>query len=429
MESIKKIEIKKGLNLMMIPSDNFKTNIVSIYIQRPLSRDEVTMNSLLPSVLKCGTSKYKTPKELTIKMDELYGSGIGVDVEKKGEKQILTFRLYTTADEYLPEPIFQEALGVLRDVLLDPYKEEGVFKKEYLDVEKENLKERVLGKINNKNRYAIERCVEEMCNEEAYSIDEEGYIEDLPKISSEELYSHYKHVIKTSPIDIVVAGSMDMEKTLEIVKEVMDFEREEIIEIPKEKIEKIPSQVKNIVEEMEVTQGKLVLGYRTNVDYASSDYYGLLMYSTVLGGGAHSKMFLNIREKESLCYYIFSALEKQKGLMFISSGIEVVNYEKALKLIEKEMDDMKNGRISDEEIQNSKKYIVNSLKSARDSLTGLSDFYYNQHISKTNETLNSIMEKIEKVNKEDIIKASEKIYLDTSYFLKGHEEAEEAEND
>ena len=418
MKGYEKININNGINLMLIPRDNYKTNIVTVYLKRPLKRDEVTKNSLIPSVLKSATVGYPNPIAIAKKLQDLYGSTIGVSVDKMGERQVLSFRMYCVGDMYLPEPVFEDSLAMLKEIILHPLTKDGGFVKEYVDIEKTILEEDIKSKINNKGHYAVEKCIEHMCKQEPFSISEDGYIEDLAEIDEKSLYSHYKEIIETSPIDIVIAGSFDRDEIIETVKSKFNFERKELVKIDKEQIYKKP-EASYITEEMDINQGKLVLGLRTNMDYKDEKYYNLMMFSAVLGSGAHSKLFLNVREKHSLCYSIYSSLEKLKGLMFISAGIEISDYDKALELISKELDDMKQGNITSEELTNSKKFIINNLKTLNDNLSALTDYYYSMSIQDSNRTIDDVISLVSKVEISDIVEVGKEIYLDTVYFLTG----------
>ncbi|SHJ56052.1 EF-P 5-aminopentanol modification-associated protein YfmF [Tepidibacter formicigenes] len=419
MDNVERINLGNGINLTFIDTNKFKTNLVSVYIQRPLDKKEVTKNALIPIVLKNGSQNYKSQREISRKLDNLYGSSIFADVTKKGERQILSFKLLVTNDSYLDEDIFEEGLKFLNDIINNPLVEEDGFNKEYVEIEKNNLKDRIRSRINDKSKYALERCIEEMCKNEKFSINENGYEEDLNSIDKKNLYQHYKNIMKTSPIDIVVAGNLDKEKVIKNIKNIFKFERQKnIITIPREEIYNNPNTVKNILDKMDVTQGKIVLGFRTNIDFKEEKYYSLMVYSNILGGGPHSKLFMNVREKASLCYYVYSMVEKYKSIMFISSGIEIQNYYKALDLIKNEVSKMEKGEISQEEIENSKNSIINSIRSVSDSLNSLSDFYYSQGVSGSNETLDSIMKKIRKVTMDEIVDVSKSIKLDTIYFLR-----------
>lgn len=326
MKKNKTINLGKGINLTLIPEEKFKSNLVSIYIQRLLDRDEVTMNALLPSIIKSGSEKYPSAREMSIHQDDLYGVSIGADSSKRGESQVITFKIISTDEKYLDEKIFKPVVEFLDEVVNHPLVIDGGFKEEYVEIEKQNLKNRIESIINDKGRYAVERAREEMFKNERYGISDLGYLEDIDKITAKGLYEHYVEIMKTSPIDIVVEGNFDEEEIVNIISNGFNFHRENIIDIPRADFNKKVEEVKVIKEEMDITQGKLVMGFRCNVDYKDEfKYYSLFVGSNVLGGGPHSKLFVNVREKESLCYYIYSSLEKYKTSMFISSGIESAN--------------------------------------------------------------------------------------------------------
>ncbi len=418
MHNVERINLGDKINLTFIGVDKFKTNLISVYMQRPLDKKEVTKNALLPNILKSGSNKFKSQREISKKLDDLYGAGVYADVAKKGDMQILSFKMSITDEMYLDEEILKESLLFLNDMINDPLVENGGFNKAYVDIEKNNLSDKIKARINDKSRYALERCIEEMCKDEKFSIYEYGYEEDLYSIDEKNLYDHYKNIMKTSPIDIVVAGNLDEDRILEYIKSIFKFERENVIDVGTDKnIDKVDS-IKNVIDKMDITQGKITLGYRTNVDYKDDKYYSLMVYSSILGGGPHSKLFVNVREKESLCYYVYSMIEKYKSIMFISSGIEIDKYDKAIELIGEQLEKIKRSDISEEEIRNSKNSIINSIKSVRDSLNSLSDFYYSQGMSEVNENLDSIMKKIENVEIKDVVDVSHDITLDTVYFLR-----------
>ena len=424
MENIKTINLGKGINLTLIQEEKFKSNLVSIYIQRLLDRDEVTKNALIPAIIKSGSEKYPSATEMTNHQDDLYGVSLGADTSKRGETQVITFKIISTEEKYLDEKIFKPVVEYLDEVVNHPLVINGAFKEEYVEIEKENLKHRIESIINDKGRYAIEKAREEMFKGERYGISDLGYLEDIDKISSKELYEHYMNIMKTSPIDIVVEGNFDEEEIVGIIRNGFNFDRENIQEIPRADFIKEVKEVKIINEEMDITQGKLVMGYRCNVDYKDEHkYYSLFVGSNVLGGGPHSKLFVNVREKESLCYYIYSSLEKYKTSMFISSGIESDKYDKTVSLIKEQLEILKSGDISEEELLNSKSAIISSLKTIKDSIGGASDFYFSQSMGQTNSSVEEIIEIIEKVTVDDIVDAVKNIELDTVYFLSNKKEA------
>lgn len=406
-----------NIKVLNLKNNQFKTNLISIYIKRPLNEGEVTMNSLIPSVLKMGSAKLTTQAEISKAFQELYGSSFGVGVGKIGEKQILSFKLSLTNDKYLGENITTKAFELLMDIMLNPLVENGGFNDRYVEIEKEVLKEAILSRINNKGTYAMERCIEEMCKNEPYSIHEDGKLEDLEKIDSISLYNHYTKILQDSEIDIAFTGEFDIDLLEKEIISKFSFRNKEIVQIPRESIYYNVSEVKEIADKMDVSQGKIVMGYRTNIDVKSDDFIPMFMYSIILGSGAHSKLFMNIREKHSLCYSINSYLEKMKSIMFIAAGIEVSNFERTIELIKKEVDDMNCGNISDNELEFAKKFVKNNLRSLKDSIWSLSDYYYNLSNQGRNESVEEFLEKVESITVDDIKRISSNIQLDTIYFL------------
>ena len=418
MKNLKTLEIGKNVKLTLIPESKFKTNLISVYIQRKLDRNEVTKNALLPGILKSGCNKYKTLGQLTDREEELYGSYLHAGASKRGESQVLGFSILSVNEKYLDEKILGQCIEFLNEIINNPLVIDGGFNEEYLNIEKEILKDSIMSIINDKGNYAMKRTNEIMFEGEPYSINGKGYIEDLDTIDRVSLYEHYKEVLKTSPIEIMIEGEFEETEVVELIKEKFQFDRGNIIDIPKEEYYKEVDKVKEVKENMGIAQGKLVMGYRCNVDYLDEEkYYSLLLGSRILGGGADSKLFINVREKESLCYTIYSTIQKSKSTMMVCSGIEAQNYEKTVNLVKEQVQKLKDGDITESEISNAKIAFINSLNSLNDEIGRISDFYFSQSISKNKSDLDQIKNMINKSTKEDIVEAVKNIELDTIYFL------------
>ena len=418
MKNLKTLEIGKNVKLTLIPESKFKTNLISVYIQRKLDRNEVTKNALLPGILKSGCNKYKTLGQLTDREEELYGSYLHAGASKRGESQVLGFSILSVNEKYLDEKILGQCIEFLNEIINNPLVIDGGFNEEYLNIEKEILKDSIMSIINDKGNYAMKRTNEIMFEGEPYSINGKGYIEDLDTIDRVSLYEHYKEVLKTSPIEIMIEGEFEESEVVELIKEKFQFDRGNIIDIPKEEYYKEVDEVKEVKETMDIAQGKLVMGYRCNVDYLDEEkYYSLLLGSRILGGGADSKLFINVREKESLCYTIYSTIQKSKSTMMVCSGIEAQNYEKTVNLVKEQVQKLKDGDITESEISNAKIAFINSLNSLNDEIGRISDFYFSQSISKNKSDLDQIKNMINKSTKEDIVEAVKNIELDTIYFL------------
>ena len=401
-----RINIGNGININLVKTDKFKSNLLSYYFIRPLSKSEVTKNTLLPLVLKRGTEEYDTNLKIQKKLEEMYGANLSISINKRGEKQVLRFTVenvnggYVNDDDYI-----YDVVDFLKSIIYNPTLEEGYFKKDYVNQEKENLRRRIEGRINDKRSYALDRCIEEMCKNEKFSIHSLGTLEDLKEIDESILYKHYQEVIQTSPIE-----------------NIENVNRKNIVEIQRETVSNNVSTKNMIHENLDVNQGKLVLGYRTGIPYEDKLYNGLLVASDILGGGPNSKLFRNVREKESLAYYINSSVLKYKSLMLIDGGIEFDNFEKTIDIVKNELEELKKGVFTDEDIDISKKSIISSTKSIKDSIFLISEFFFSQSLSKDDRSLDQILEDIQAVTREEIIEASNSMSLDTIYFMKNSKE-------
>lgn len=417
--NIRKKELGHGITFRKIDCTQFKTSIISVYFRKELSRDDVTQNSLVPYVLKSGTKNYPTDLSLSKYLQELYGTRLGISVFKSGENQVIGFKMSFVQDEFLEVSILESVISVLSEIIFSPVLEDGFFLSKYVDTEKEVLKESILAKINDKGHYAKEMCIEKMCEEEVYGIAEEGYLEDLVEITPQKLYQQYQNLLSNSLVDIVVEGTMDFDRTAELIQKYFSFPTERNFVIKKEVVSKTVEVIKEYEETMDIEQGKLVMGYRTNRSIRDDDYYALLMYSVILGNGSFSKLFRVVREKNSLCYSIGTSLEKLKGIMFIQTGIDSKNKDRIIGLIKELMEDMKMKNISDEEISQGKKLVINSFKSVKDSVMGLCDFYYFQTLHENEKSIEEIIEAIQSVTVEEIARVAHDIQLDTIFFLRG----------
>ncbi len=419
MDNINVYALDKGVSLALIKNKKFKSNYISVYFIRNLDRDEVTEISLLSNMMSTGCEKYRTIKEISKKLDELYGMTMNIGVTKHGEKSISYFKFLTISDKYLDKPIFEDVIDFVNEIVFKPLVVDDGINPMMIDIEKDNLADEIKSKINDKKTYAIIKCIEIMCADEPYSINKSGYLEDIDKITPKKLYDTYKQLISTSNILITIEGDYDENYIRKICNKKFSIKRDSIVEINREKFDITPKTVKKVNEDFGTNQGKLVIGYRTGVDYKDyKKYYSLLIANSIFGGGPHSKLFNNVREKESICYYASSNLEKNKGIILVSSGIDAQHYDKALELIRKELDDVINGNITEIEIENAKKSIINSLRASYDSISGETEYFLNQFISGTDLNINQVIEYIEQATKDEIVKSMAGIAEDTIYFLK-----------
>ena len=418
----KQIEIKKGIKLNVIQTNKFKTNLIAIMLTTKLDRENVTKNALIPAVLRRGTKTLKTQEEINKKLEEMYGASLDCGLDKTGDNQVLKFYIETVNDEFLPqnsEDMLKKSLEQIFEFVFNPYLENDGFKKEYVEQEKENLKQIIEGKIDNKARFALDRCIEEMYKNQPYGLYKYGYIEDMENINEKNLYEHYKKLISNCKIDIFVSGIVD-EEIENIIKENENIKKlqDRIPEYNKIEISAKKSEKENYVQDsMEVTQGKLIIGMDLNVDNEDLRY-DIMIYNCIFGGSANSKLFQNVREKASLAYTASSSYYRFKNNIFINCGIEIKNYDKALEIIKQQIEDMKNGDFTEEEVENAKNGIIASIKTIDDEQDTEITYFFSQELSNSKCNIEQYMNNIRAVTREKVIDIANKVSINTVYFLK-----------
>ena len=414
-----KIEIKKGINLHEIKTNKFKTNLLAIFLSVPLNRETVTKNALISAILRRGTMKMPSQDLISQNLEEMYGASFDCGIEKNGDIHTLKFYLEALDDEFLPEKeeLLKKSFDIITDIVFNPLVENGKFKEEYFNGEKENLKQIIEGKIDNKAMYAMDRCIEEMYKNKAYGLYKFGYIEDLDKITSDDLYSYYKELLKNCKIDIF-ASSNSSKNITEIIKQNENIQKlqERNIQLKTEEKE-ILKEERIVKESMDITQGKLVIGMDVDSNIENLNYI-TMCYNTILGGGANSKMFQNVREKASLAYTVGSNYLKRKQNIIIRAGIEIENFQKALDIIKVQLEDMKNGNFTDEDLQNAKNLIFATIDNIPEEQDTEISYYFGQELSGTNYSIEEYKNKILDVTKNQIIEVAGSIKINTIYFLK-----------
>ncbi|MCX7710940.1 MAG: insulinase family protein [Clostridia bacterium] len=419
MEKASKIASANGMDIFFVRAPKFKTNSINIFFHDSLSKENAAKNALIPAVLRRGCETHPTLQDIANYLEELYGASFDCGVTKKGEHQIVQFYIEHISDKYTGEKaeLFEKCFELVFEILTKPVLENGAFKKDFVEQEKENLRKLIESRVNDKAQLAVERCFETMCENEPFSVYDYGFVEDIEKIDEKNLYEHYQNFLEGLPVLVYITGDIEEEKLQKVISRMTSLKRGNIKTIPFGEISKEVKDVKEKVEKMSVNQGKLSLGFRTNTGPNEMDYYNLLVCNTILGGGIHSKLFQNVREKESLAYYAFSRLEKFKGLMVISSGIEIENKDKAVKIILQQLEDIKQGKISDYEYESSINTIETGVRSIMDGQLQIVDFFLSQEIAKHQDDFESLIHQVKKVTKDDVVKVAGKIKLDTVYFL------------
>ncbi len=420
MTEYRRIEIDKGVGLTIIGTDKFKTNYLSVSFICPLSEEQASKNALLPMVLKRGSKSFPDMESVSARLDSLYGASLFATVRKKGELQVSGLGLEFIGNDCAlgGEDVFAGAMELLFDLMFNPRVSGEGFEATYTEQEKVNLRDLIAARINDKRAYAVNRCVEEMCRGEAYAVDEYGKAEQVQAITPQSLYEQYQALLSGGHIEISFVGKGG--EALEArVRELTGQLTRSPSELPATQVRGTAESPREYVEELPVSQGKLTLGFRSGITAADPDYPAAVLFNAVYGGTPVSKLFMNVREKLSLCYYCSSRLEKLKGLMLISSGIEVENREKAQQEILAQLEAVKKGDFSDEELENARRSMVNAFNSSADSIGALEDWHLNQMLAGSPKTLEDAAKEMAWVKREDVVRVAEKMRLDMTYFLKG----------
>lgn len=414
----------EGIKIHKIETNQFKTNLYAVFLATPLKRENVTKDALIAAVLRRGTKNIISQDKISKELEEMYGASFDCGIEKTGDNHIIKFYLEALNEEFLPEKeeLTQKCINILLDIVTNPFVENNGFKQEYVDGEKENLKQIINGKIDNKARYSLDRCVEEIFKGEPYGLYKYGYVEDLEKITPQNLYEYYKDLIKNCKIDIYYSGIFDNDNTEKIIEKRL---QENNIEprnakyvINNEMTEKKQkSETKTVEESMDVTQGKLVLGLQID-DNNKNSRFAASVYNAILGGGANSKLFQNVREKNSLAYTASSSYIRTKNVILVHCGIDIDKYEKALETIKEQIEDMKKGNFTDKDIEDAKKLIISSVKSISAEQDTEITYDYGQELSNEHTTIKDYQQNIEQVKRKQIVDIANKININTIYFLK-----------
>ncbi|MEC0373499.1 EF-P 5-aminopentanol modification-associated protein YfmF [Paenibacillus chibensis] len=413
------------MRIHVLPTKRFKTFAISLYTGIPLAEDTVTATALTPFVLRRGTESYPETRQFREQLEQMYGAGFGFDVYKRGNYQMVQFRMDTINDSFVKSEgsLLEASFAFLGEVVTRPALEDGHFRSSYVTAEKENVRKKLDAIVNDKIRYASERCIEEMCRNEPYRLHPLGQRKDLEGITPESLYGAYKHWLENASMDLYVVGDTTLEEVAGLVNKHFSFDTaSNDVSYKQETSVRKADEVRTVVEKMEVSQGKLNLGLRTSITYADEQYAAVLMYNGILGGYPHSKLFMNVREKASLAYYASSRYDGHKGIGTIQSGIEVQNYEKALEIIKKQLEEMRAGNITELEMSQTKAMIRNLLLEIDDSAFEMIAYDFNRQFSGKDRPRAELLQQVEAIRIEDVKAAAATFELDTIYFLKGQKE-------
>ena len=421
MSEVKKIQIAEGVDVCFVTTDRFKTGKAHVTMALPLEGD-IAAKAVLPYILRRSCRKYPDFTSLNGYLDELYGATLLAGIEKLGEAQLIKMSIDAIDDRFAldGESVAESAVGLLFDLLFDPNLENGMFTQSDVDIEKRLLAERMMSEFDDKRIYASLKCQELMCADEAFGKNRYGTLNEIEGLSPERVYAAWQDVLKNAIIRIVIVGSCNTSKIEKMLSERF------------KEIKRCPSKIstafvgaagnlKYYSEEQPVKQGKLVMGFRAGMDSKGDYRSAMTVMADILGGGTYSKLFSNVREKMSLCYYCSARLNREKGIIIIQSGIETENEEKAKSAILEQLNAMKTGDFTEDTLSASLLSLNETLRAYGDSPDELCAWYSSQLLDDRLKTPAERAEEFNAVTYDEVVEAANKVTLDTVFMLIGTE--------
>ena len=431
---IKRKEIIPGVWLSCLQTDKFKSDCLSLSLLTQLDRETVSKNALIPRVLSRGTAFHPDMDSISAACDELYGARILPIVRKKGEVLALGFYAGFIADRFTPkgEKLLEPVARLLGEMLLQPATRGGLLMKGYVESEKEKLVEDIRARVNDKGSYAAYRLIQEMCAYEDYGCDDMGEQRDAENVGYVELTKHYRALLLECPIEIFYCGSADAKRVESALSEaLMTLPRGEInYDIGTDiRMNSLTAEPRYFEEELDVAQGKLEMGFRLGECMEDPDFAVIRVFNALYGGCVTSKLFMNVREKLSLCYYAGSACDRLKGVMIVSSGIETANFELAKSEILAQLRAVQEGDFTDDELAFARRTVCSDLMAMTDSPGALEEFYLTQTLTGLDYGPEEYAALCEEVSREDVLAVARSIELDSIYFLRGPEAGDTEEEE
>lgn len=414
-------DIGDGMHVHVLPTDRFKTTTVQAFWHQPLTARTAGKNALLAYVLRRATAALPTSLALTRHLQELYGASLSADVFKMGENQLLQVDLSLPGEAFLPEAkgLLAAGLALVADVLLRPLEEAGAFAPNIVGQEQTVLQRRIASLVNDKRTYALVRCVQEMCKDEPYGVYRYGSGADVAAETPASLWRHYEAVCATSPLHLYVVGAVDPAEVAAIAADKLSGQQRDVQPVPPTTLGTPPPQIREVEERQDVSQGTLVLALRTGVGRCAAAYDGLQLANAVLGGSAQSKLFVNVREKASLAYFAHSFLEASKGLMFITAGIAPEKYSQAYDIVQRQIEAVQRGDISDDEWQAARNQMLLAARTLADRPDGLIRHHLEGLVNGCAADPSGWEARVAAVTREQAVAAAAAIQPDTVFLLHG----------
>ncbi len=413
-------ELMEGVSLTYLPARKFKTGLLSAHFLTPLDRGSAAVRALLPAVLRRGTVGSPDMGAISARLDRLYGAELDYTVRKKGECQCVGFvgsfidDAYALGGEKLLEPV-AELMG---EMILAPVTRSGRFLPDYVESERDNLADAIRSIRNDKRDWADLRLLQELCTGEAYGVSRLGDEKSVEKTSPQKLYAEYRRLVASAPMELFYCGSAELSRVEDALLNALSaLPRQGVAPIPVTERHRPRQETRVVREGMDVTQGKLGMGFSCTSD----DESALLLGNLLFGGSSNSKLFLNVREKLSLCYYASSLYHRQKGLITVSSGVEFADFQPAYEEILSQLQALRQGQLEPWELDAAKGVLRSAYAAMEDSQGRLENFWLGQAIEGRSDSPEDLSQEMEETSAERIFRAMETVKLDTVYYLERKE--------
>lgn len=419
MTAINREKIAKGVFFNSVRDNRFKTMKITANLIVPLTKENASANALLCGVLSHSCKAYPDFTELSRKLSSLYGADLGTSVKKIGDNQVLRITASGLDDRYAfdGDSVARELSELLCNVIFEPNLTNDEFPKTDVEQEKRQLLDVIDSEFNDKRIYANSQLVANMCADEVFGIKRYGTADKIKECTEQSLVDTWKNLLKTAKFEIMYVGDSSPDLAEEVFAKAFEGIERQPQAVTTEIVRKADSS-KHICEEMDLSQSKLVMGFRTGTAIPDKDVNAVRLMCAILGGTANSKLFCNVREKQSLCYYCSSIYDRIKGIITVDSGVEGDNIEKAEQGILNEIEEMKKGNISDFEMEATKMAVINSFYSTNDTVGGIEAWYFSQLFDDRFRTMEEMANEVNAVTKEQVVEAARNITLDTVYVLK-----------
>lgn len=422
-DQFQRIQLCDGVHFSSVTDSKFKHNRITANLVMPLDRRTVTDQAVVPFLLRKGSRECPDFTKLNRRLCELYGASLSCDVSKFGGYQVLELSIYGIDDRFAlnGESMIGACAKLLTEVLLNPNMQDQLFSQQDVELEKQQIIDTIESLINDKRAYAMTRCKSIMCEGETLAIEKYGYIEDARAITAQSASEAYRRIMKTAQVELIFVGCGDAKIAADIFTDAFRSLEREPITVKRTVTKAHIENVKQVTDEMNVSQGKLVMGFRTGKIATPREFGAMRMMVALFGGTPNSRLFVYVREKLSLCYYCAARFDRLTGLMFVDSGVEKANKQKAQDEILRQLDILREGKFEDDEIAAARLIMQNSLKAAGDSLGAIEEWYLTQVMGGNSYSPLDESKLLDEVTREDIIAAARKVTLDTVYFLTGKE--------